>query len=254
MTKLLLLLIVSIAFSTPVAAHLQYGVASNFGREDRPMKSNTTNENIGRVMVGTVCGEFVRSTLFGRYKYYAVTNAEGLEGHVICREIEHEHFPAYLQRVPGLIEFEDFVSAVDSDRQNRGGIYRDDFGVDIENKTGDGSGANIGWTGAGESLTYDIDVGSLGYYLIRVRYAREDHENPINIDVFVDGIKVLNVGEELKPTGGWDVWNIYRIGGILLAEGRHEIRIDIISGHVNLDWFDMVDDNGLITITVMAIS
>jgi len=250
--KKFFLLLLLLLPCTALAA-IEYRVDTNYGRDTRPMKSIETKKTIGRIAVGAKCAEFSYATFFGRYQYHIVINDLGVTGASVCVAIETEN--PYLQQVPGRIEFENYTAANDSTPEsNRGELYRDAFGVDIENKTGDVDGANVGWIVAGESLTYDINVGALGYYLVRVRYAREDHKNPIDIAVFVDRVKVLNVGNELKPTGGWDVWDIYNVGGMLLAEGRHEIRIDIISGHVNLDWFDMIDDNGLITIRVMAIS
>jgi len=248
MIKYFIILLSLVCFS----ANAEYRVSSNFLFETRPLKDADTRENIGRVSVGRLCGDFVYSTLGGFYKYHMVTNDTGISGAAICEEFEVTN--PYLESIPGRVEFENFTLAKDQDSENRGGEYRNDFGVDIENKTGDENGANIGWTDSGEWLEYEINTTETSLFYVTARYARASTPSLVSIAILVDGVQVetLNGVNNLPVTGNWSDWRVYQVGQIFLNRGNHTVRVVINSGHINFDWLEFAPAR--VTIKVMAIS
>jgi len=229
-------------------------VAPNRSFETRPLISVISGRAIARAIVGDECGDFSHATgLNGRFRYHEYTNADGISGHVIC--VESEMAPLYLQLVPGRIEFEDYTTANDSTPEsNRGGLYRDDFGVDIQNLTGDTGGFNVGWTQAGEWLEYEVVVNDTALYQVTARYARVEQPNaPVNLSFSVDGVQVYVSSGIIPSTGAWDVWAIEDAGLIFLPAGRYTLRLDIDNGAINLDWFELTPVRW-VTIEVMGIS
>ena len=248
MIKYFIILLSLVCFS----ANAEYRVSSNFLFETRPLKDADTRENIGRVSVGRLCGDFVYSTLGGFYKYHMVTNDTGISGAAICEEFEVTN--PYLESIPGRVEFENFTLAKDQDSENRGGEYRNDFGVDIENKTGDENGANIGWTDSGEWLEYDVVVNQTALYQVTARYARvEVASTPINLSVTVDGVQVYISAGVLPATGAWDAWAIEDAGLLFLPVGRYTLRLNIDNGYINLDWMKLTPVEWVV-IEVMGLS
>jgi len=217
------------------------------------MKSIETKKTIGRIAVGAKCAEFSYATFFGRYQYHLVINETGLTGAAVCVAIEIEN--PYLQQVPGRIEFENYTAANDSTPEsNRGGLYRDDAGVDVENKTGTPDGFNIGWTQAGEWLEYEVVVNDTALYQVTARYARVAQANPrVNLSFSIDGVKVYVSSGIISATGAWDVWSIDHPGLLFLPAGRYTFRLNIDNGSINLDWFELIRVD-FITIAVIGIS
>src|SRR6185295_8343084 len=78
--------------------------------------------------------------------------------------------------VPGLIQAEDFdgggegVAFHDTDASNNGGQYRN-TAVDIEGAGDTGGGYDVGWTSAGEYLSYTINALADGAYTLQSRIA-----------------------------------------------------------------------------------
>ena len=251
MKKLFLLLLLLMPLTA--LADIEYRVDTNYGRETRPMKSIETNKTIGRIAVGSKCAELSYATFFGRYQYHIVINELGVTGAAVCVAIEIEN--PYLQQVPGRIEFENYTAANDSTPEsNRGELHRDDFGVDIENKTGTPDGFNVGWTRAGEWLEYEVIVNDTALYQVTARYARVAQANPhVNLSFSVDGVQVYVSSGTITATGAWDVWEIEDAGLIFLPAGRYTLRLNIDNGPINLDWFEIIPVD-FITIEVMGIS
>jgi len=250
--KKFFLLLLLLLPCTALAA-IEYRVDTNYGRDTRPIKSVETNKTIGRIAVGAKCGALSYSTFFGRYRYHVVSNADGVTGAAVCVAVEVEN--PYLQYAPGRIETEDFTSANDSSpNDNKGGLYRNDFGVDIENKTGDANGANVGYTSSGEWLEYDVVVNQTALYQVTARYARvEVASTPINLSVTVDGVQVYISAGVLPATGAWDAWAIEDAGLLFLPVGRYTLRLNIDNGYINLDWMKLTPVEWVV-IEVMGLS
>jgi hypothetical protein len=137
--------------------------------------------------------------------------------------------------LPGTIEAENFdeggegIAYHDTTPGNRGGAYRQ-TDVDIEATTDSGGGLNIGWTRPGEWLQYTAEVSATGTYALELRMASASTGGTVRVEV--DGIDVT--GTLVVPnTGGWQVWQTVRIGGIVLQAGRHRIRLFSVSAGTN---------------------
>lgn len=145
---------------------------------------------------------------------------------------------------PGRLEAEnyddncdEFGGHKDSTTENIGGEYRTDS-VDIEATSDSGSGFNVGWTEAGESLTYSINVPAAGRYDILLRAASDGINS--NIRFSLNGNKI---GEtvQLRNTGGWQAWRSVTGGTFELPEGEHHFTIHIEKGGFNLNYIDFID-------------
>jgi len=228
-------------------------VSPNRSFDTRPLKSLSTGLTIGRIAVGAQCDDFSYSIRNFRYHYAA--NADGLEGVAICATPPVEIIiNPWLRAAPGQIEFEDYTFAQDRDERNRGGAYRNDFGVDVETRaSGNETVTNVGWTGPGEYLEYEIDVITTGFFDASFRYARIDTGVIVVMGVLIDGIEVAEYSDIISVTGAWDKWEVTPIGGLLLGRGTHTIRVEIRSGYINLDWFKL-NREGFVTLSAGGIA
>jgi hypothetical protein len=148
--------------------------------------------------------------------------------------------------LPGTIEAENFddggesVAYVDTTPGNRGGEYRQ-TDVDIEITADTAGGYDVGWTRPGEWLQYTADVSPAGTYALELRLASASTGGTMRVEV--DGTDVT--GPIVVPnTGGWQVWQTTRIGGIVLQAGRHRIRLVFVAsgtnGIANVNFFRFV--------------
>ena len=145
--------------------------------------------------------------------------------------------------LPGTIEAENFddggasVAYFDTTAGNRGGAYRQ-TDVDIETTSDIGGGWDIGWTRAGEWLTYTTNVTAAGTYTIDVRLACSGVGGSFHVEV--NGVD--KTGPIAVPnTGGWQVWTTVSKAGVSLAAGPQIIRVVLDTGNAsgsvaNLNW------------------
>ncbi len=110
--------------------------------------------------------------------------------------------------IPGTIEFEDFdnggvgVAYADADIINRGGKYRPEESVDIEEKS---EGENcVSFINSNEWLEYTVDVKAIGLFTAAIHYAAEN-ENKEAV-IYIDGMEKSGV-ISLPATGGMNVWS-----------------------------------------------
>jgi hypothetical protein len=109
----------------------------------------------------------------------------------------------------------------DVESTNLGGVFRT-TGVDLQSTTDTGGGYNVGWTKAGEWLTYTIDVASTQTYNVDFRVASNGVGGKFHLEV--DGTDVT--GSLSSPnTGGWQVWKTVTKTGVTLSFGRHVLRL-----------------------------
>lgn len=145
-------------------------------------------------------------------------------------------------RIPGTIEAEHFdnggegIAYHDADPGNNGSSSVRTSNVDID---WDGAQRHyIGWTEAGEWLSYTVNVDDAGYYRLDVLVASQGAGGTFHIEMDgVDKTGPINVGD----TGGWRVWQIVRTPRIYLEPGSHIMRLAMdsigASGSVaNIDW------------------
>ena len=146
--------------------------------------------------------------------------------------------------IPGVIEAEHFdeggqsVAYYDMKIGNSGGAYRA-TDVDLEPARDSSGGYNVGWTKAGEWLTYTVNVGATGTYSLETRVANVG--TGARFHVQVDGVD--RTGPIAVPdTGGWQTWQTITAPGIPLSAGQRVIRVAFASvgsggGAGNYNWF-----------------
>jgi len=246
---------------SPILVSANAVVAPNRSFETIPLRSMVSGAVIGTANVGDACGAFSHATgRGGRFRYYQHTNSSGLTGHVICVEmvtqVPTEIENSYLQLVPGRIEFEDYTVAHDSTPEtNQGGVYRDDFGVDIESVGGEPNAFSVSALAEGEWLEYEVEVETSGLYQVSARYARVEIPGaPFRLSLAIDSQQVyVSQPTGILGTGGLDIWGIEDVGVLFLPAGGYTFRLTIDSGSIRLDWFELTPVQWL-TINVIAIS
>ncbi|MCX7987489.1 MAG: carbohydrate-binding protein [Bacteroidales bacterium] len=121
---------------------------------------------------------------------------------------------------------------------NLGYAYRND-GVDIEPCTDSErtNGYNVGWTAAKEWLKYTITVTQTGAYKLNVRHAGNGSQMSIHLDeTDISGILTL------PSTGGWQNWKTQTFDDIILTEGEHALKIQIVKEGSNLNYIELLYD------------
>ena len=149
--------------------------------------------------------------------------------------------------IPGVVQAEDFdtgaagVAYFDTTSHNSGGAYRS-TAVDIATTTDSGGGHYVGWTKAGEWLTYTVDVATTGTYTLQTRYAAFGTGGRFRIEV--DGVNRTG-SIELLNTGAWDAWATRSGPSLSLSAGRHVLRVfmeQVGTGNAvaGFNWFQFV--------------
>ena len=146
--------------------------------------------------------------------------------------------------IPGKVEAENYDEGKanrayrDSDRQNEGGVYRED-GVDIvQLDSADASkGYAIGYTADGEWLRYSVDVKTAGDYTVYASMAT--NADDVGVQLFIDDVAVTDT---LVATKGED-WSTYasvsaNIAG--LTAGEHVLKMVVVGNYVNIDYLNFV--------------
>ena len=133
---------------------------------------------------------------------------------------------------PQVIEAEDYVNFFDLTAGNTGGDYRDDD-VDISGVPG---AYGVGWTQAGEWLTYELTVARDGNYQLLSSVASA-FDNDFSFQAAIAG---QTANFDFGGTGGWQTWQSQLGDGTFALEtGTYELRVDLNSGGFNLDFFTL---------------
>jgi hypothetical protein len=143
--------------------------------------------------------------------------------------------------LPGIVQAENYdtggekVAYHDTTAVNDGGAYRTSEGVDI-GTTGmndDGTYA-VGWTRRTEWLKYSVDVKQAGTYTLGARVSSTGGINQFRVEV--DGSDATGV-MDVPNTGALDSWTTVSKSGVQLSAGPHTLRLYIIKGTFNLNYF-----------------
>jgi Carbohydrate binding module (family 6)/PLD-like domain len=134
--------------------------------------------------------------------------------------------------LPGIVQAENFdmgangVAYYDTAAGNSGAAYRQtDVDIGTTNDSSNG-GYQVGWTRAGEWLTYSVNATEGRDYTLSVRVANVGTGATFRVEV--DGSDRTGA-VPVPDTGGWDVWQTLAVGAISLSEGPHVIRLVIVS-------------------------
>ncbi|HEY0706259.1 MAG TPA: carbohydrate-binding protein, partial [Polyangia bacterium] len=142
--------------------------------------------------------------------------------------------------LPGRVQAEDFRAGAqgtaynDTTAGNSGGAYRT-TDVDIEATTDTGGGFNVGWTAAGEWLSYDVTVNQTAAYTLTFRVA-SGVTGTKTLRVDVDGATVATLN--FTNAGGWQSWANVVANNINLTAGAHVVRVTMVTANINLNWFE----------------
>lgn len=146
--------------------------------------------------------------------------------------------------VPGIIEAEDFdlggqgAGYYDMAKSNEGGKYRTEENSYVGIGEG-GTGHHVGWTATGEWLNYTIHVTEESSYQMTIRYSTPANQNK-GICVMLDDEVLSTV--ELKATAGANSYEDHTVR-VNLPTGKHNLRVQVTTGGINLDYFRFVADN-----------
>jgi len=143
-------------------------------------------------------------------------------------------------QIPGQIEMENYdlgaagAAYKDADAGNTGNTYRTE-NVDIEACTDAGEGYNVGWTAAGEWLSYTVNVTQPGQYQFSVRTASSAGGGKFHIEI--DGVDVTGA-TSVPSTGGWQTWTSTVSGNAKLAAGVHTMKFVVDASGFNVNRID----------------
>lgn len=136
--------------------------------------------------------------------------------------------------LPGMVECEDYdnggqdIGYYDVSAGNSGYAYRYED-VDIEATN---NGYAVGYTEAGEWLSYSVNVSWSGEYTITFCYAGESGTLKMSIDI--DGTTIVNE-TALQSTGNWTKFTTkqYKVN---LTKGEHLLKLNFVSSGYNADY------------------
>ena len=137
-------------------------------------------------------------------------------------------FGGTAHKIPGLIEAEHYddgppgVAYRDNDANNHGADYRKNTQVDIEKRNDASNGHGIGWTVAGEWLSYTVEVLADGTYAIEMPVASNKQGGLFHLEI--DG-NDLTGPIRIPDTGGWTILKKISHKGVKLKKGVHRIRV-----------------------------
>ena len=127
----------------------------------------------------------------------------------------------YLAAIPGTIEAEHFSSQT---------------GFQLEDTQDVGGGQNLGYTDAGDTLSYEVEVAAAGEYRLDIRIASSGGSDGLR---FVLGDEVLAT-VVVTDTGGWQNW-VTLTTTVTLPAGANTLHIEAVGGAWNLNWFSFTE-------------
>ncbi|MBO3457610.1 GDSL-type esterase/lipase family protein [Aetokthonos hydrillicola Thurmond2011] len=140
------------------------------------------------------------------------------------------------------IEAENYKSGqgnyYDKSAGNNGGKYRTED-VDIYASKSASNGYLVGYTEAGEWLTYDVDITQPGTYKL-VAHVASAQNSSMSLSGSIGGQQKQT---QFTGTGGWTNWTDVNIGTFNLNTGKQTLRVDELIGGFNIDYFELVPVN-----------
>ena len=151
--------------------------------------------------------------------------------------------------IPGRIQVQDFdvggpgIAYHDTTASNQGSWDgRPGEHVDLGDLSGhatesDGV-ANLGWTQPDEWLHYTVTIAEEGVYDLDVRNASANSSSGNRRIRFEIAGEDLTGTIDLPHTGDWNAYVTTTVTGIELPAGTHRLRLHIVGGHSNINWFE----------------
>ena len=119
--------------------------------------------------------------------------------------------------IPGRIDAANFdnggegVAYHDTTAGNAGGAYRS---TDVDLQSSADGGYNIGWIGAGEWVTYTVNVASAGNYTAQLRVASPSGGASLRLRFNASNV---STAVSVPATGGWQAWTTVNVPVTLRA-------------------------------------
>lgn len=113
------------------------------------------------------------------------------------------------------------VAYHDADPQNQGNAFRVNQGVDLGPCDDAGVDFSVGWTAAGEWLSYDVEVAQAGNYRVDARVANLGPGGTIRLEA--DGKQAVRA--QIPDTGAWQSWTTVPMGTVRLQAGAQVLRL-----------------------------
>jgi endoglucanase len=107
-------------------------------------------------------------------------------------------------------------------------------GLQLENTSDSGAGQNIGYTDAGDSLEYLVNINEAGNYKIEYRTAGETQTGRVTLQLInatTQNIQTVS----LNPTGAWQTWQT-TVSQAQLPAGRYFMKVLIDAAGFNFNW------------------
>jgi hypothetical protein len=145
--------------------------------------------------------------------------------------------------LPGTVAASDFdnggegVAYHDTSAGNSGGQYRN-TSVDLEASSE--GGFDVGWTAAGEWLTYTVNVASAGNYTVQLRVA-----SPGGASLHLGFNTASNVWKtvSIPATGSWQAWQTVSVP-VTLGAGTQQMTVQFDNGGMNLLYANVTSSGG----------
>jgi hypothetical protein len=137
--------------------------------------------------------------------------------------------------IPGTVEAEDYDTGCpgdvyyDADENNQGRQYRPDEGVDID--TCSAGGYTLGWTRAGEWLSYTVTVSKSASYRISFHVASAYDSGKLHLEY--DGADKTGT-VSIPNTAGFQNWAVVQ-KTVKLETGQHVLKVVVDGDLLNLD-------------------
>jgi len=120
-------------------------------------------------------------------------------------------------------------------------------GLATEECTDLGGGYNIGYTDAGDYADYLVACDVPRQLFISLRVAAQNATGEIGfylVDENNEETELCTV--ETPVTGGWQTWTtVFRPGWFDFPEGLHTLRMRVLDGGFNLNWFELEHETGI---------
>jgi glucosylceramidase len=105
----------------------------------------------------------------------------------------------------------------------------------IENNAAASGGRNVGWTAAGNWLTYRVDVAQAGMYDLELRVANGTGAAAADAVSFRDAAGAVLAKASVPDTGGWALYQSVHVP-VTLAAGDQLVTVYCETGGFNLDY------------------
>lgn len=151
--------------------------------------------------------------------YYVVTAEANEEESYYSNEVSTD---VYLAAIPGTIEAEHFSSQT---------------GFQVEDTQDVGGGQNLGYTDAGDRLSYEVEVAEAGEYQLAIRVSSSGGTEGLR---FVLGDAELTT-IAVADTGDWQNW-VTLTTTVTLPAGLNTLHIEAVGGAWNLNWFSFTSN------------